>query len=213
MPSRHVSVPPLVIQRLPRYLACVQQLQANGAEWISSRLLAEQLGLTSSTVRQDFTHLDFRGTSRRGYAITELRDKLELILGVDRRWNVVVAGAGNLGRALILHEDFARRGFRIRAVFDIDPGKIGGRVGELEILPLADLAVTVGQLDCQIGILAVPANAAQEVADRMVDAGLSGLLNLALAHITAPPHVAVIDSRIIASLFELTHLISTRGDG
>ncbi len=197
-----------MVQRLPRYLAQVQQLHSAGTEWISSRLLAEQLGLTSSTVRQDFTHLDFRGTSRRGYATAELLDRLACMLGVDRHWNVVVAGAGNLGRALVLHEEFARRGFRIKAVFDCDPAKIGSRIGTLEVLPMALLADTIRLHGCRIGILAVPAAAAQDVAERMMAAGLTGLLNMALTHIAAPAGIAVVDSRIVANLFELTHLIS-----
>jgi len=166
------------------------------------------LGLTSSTVRQDLSHLDFSGTSKRGYETEGLFRVLVGVLGADKPWNMVVVGAGNLGRALALHEEFSRRGFHIRGIFDADPGKVGRKLGSLTVRRMDELPVLVPEWGVEMGIIAVPATAAQDVADRLIASGVRGLLNLALTHITVPQDVAIIDSRIVASLLELSHLVS-----
>ncbi len=208
MQSLKKTIPPSVVKRLPKYLAYVQSLCAEDIEWVSSNELAEQLGLTSSTVRQDFSYFDFSGISKRGYEAQGLRSMLESILGADTDWKIVVVGAGNLGRALALHEEFARRGFHIVGIFDTDPDKHGMPIGELEVQPMDQLDATVKRYDVTMGIVAVPAVAAQSVADLLVGAGVKGLLNMALTHVVAPDTVSVIDSRIVASLLELSHSVS-----
>jgi redox-sensing transcriptional repressor len=122
-------------------------------------------------------------------------------------WNCVVVGAGNLGAAIARHEEFARRGFSIQGIFDNDPRKIGRKVGPIVVRSLDEMPPFVGRHRTDIGILAVPAAAAQQVADLLIASGIKGLLNMALAHIVAPRRVAVMDSRIIVSLMELAHLI------
>ncbi len=204
------GLPPLVVRRLPKYLAYVQELGDAGVEWVSSNALAEQLGLTSSTVRQDFSYFEFRGTSKRGYEVHGLCRMLEAMLGVNREWRMVVVGAGNLGKALALHEEFGRRGFLICGVFDNDPSKVGRRIGKLTIQGMRELPAAIGDLKVSIGMIAVPAPAAQQVADLLIASGVTGLLNLALTHLVVPKWVSVIDSRIVASLLELTHLVTFR---
>ena len=176
--------------------------------WVSSSELAEQLGLTSSTVRQDFSYFDFSGISKRGYETIGLQNMLINILGVDTAWQVVVVGAGNLGHALSLHEEFPRRGFNIVGVFDADTAKHGMKIGHLSVKPMRELPTVVAKYGVNMGIVAVPAGAAQSVADLLVVSGVKGLLNMALTHIIVPPSVSVIDSRIVASLLELSHSIS-----
>lgn len=202
------TIPPSVVKRLPKYLAYVQALCAEDIEWVSSTELAEQLGLTSSTVRQDFSYFDFSGISKRGYETQGLQRMLMDILGANTTWKVVVVGAGNLGRALALHEEFARRGFHIVGIFDADEAKHGMKIGNLTVRSMQELGATVTQNDVTIGIVAVPAAAAQSVADMLILCGVKGLLNMALTHVVAPKTVAVIDSRIVASLLELSHAIS-----
>jgi redox-sensing transcriptional repressor len=202
-------LPRSVIGRLTKYLALVQDLCGEGVEWVSSHEIADSLGLTSSTVRQDLSHLDFSGISKRGYKAAGLREALVQELGADTTWSVVVVGAGNLGRALALHEEFARRGFNIRGIFDSDSRKIGRRVGALTVRSMRDLPNAVRRTKAEIGILAVPPSAAQGVADLLIASGIKGVLNLALTHITAPKRVTVIDARIVASLLELSHAIRT----
>ncbi len=208
MQSVKKSIPQSVVKRLPKYLAYVQTLHAEKTEWVSSTELAEQLGLTSSTVRQDFSYFDFSGISKRGYEVSGLQSMLKSILGADTEWKVVVVGAGNLGHALALHEDFARRGFNIVGIFDADPSKHGTEIGSLTVQPMDALNAVVERDDVTMGIVAVPATAAQSVADLLVHAGVKGLLNMALTHVIAPEGVSVIDSRIVASLLELSHAVS-----
>lgn len=208
MESQKKSIPPSVVKRLPKYLAYVQALCLQKVEWVSSSELAEQLGLTSSTVRQDFSYFDFSGISKRGYKTIGLQNMLINILGVDTAWQVVVVGAGNLGHALALHEEFPRRGFNIVGVFDADKTKHDMKIGHLSVKPMRELPTVVTQYGVNMGIVAVPADAAQSVADLLVVSGVKGLLNMALTHIIVPPSVSVIDSRIVASLLELSHSIS-----
>lgn len=201
------SIPPSVVQRLTKYLAHVQQRCSEGVEWVSSIELAQTLGLTSSTVRQDLSHVDFYGVSKRGYATEGLRRVLADLLGADKTWRLVVVGAGHLGQALAQHEEFQRRGLSICGIFDNDRKKIGLKVGKLAVQPMSGMPVCVSENAIDIGVIAVPALAAQYVADLLIASGIRGILNLSLAHIIAPRHVPVIDSRIVASLLELTHAI------
>jgi redox-sensing transcriptional repressor len=201
-------LPPAVVQRLTRYLARVQQLCAQGSDWVSSQDLADHFGLTSSTVRQDILHIDYSGVAKRGYATHALRRVLEKLLGADREWRLVVVGAGNMGQAISRHEEFQRRGFTICGIFDNDEKKIGRKVGRLTVQGMRELPPFIGAEGADIGVIAVPTAAAQAVADLLIAAGIRGILNLTLAHIVVPSRVAIIDSRIVSNLLELTHAIS-----
>jgi len=205
MSGSGTQIPRLVVRRLALYLDAIRRMRDDGVEWISSQELADALELTSSTVRQDLSHVDFSGISKRGYEAAGLAECLAAVLGADLEWRVVVVGAGNLGRALALHEEFRRRGFNIRAVFDSDERKTGSRVGDLVVQKTASLGAVVKRHSVDVGIIAVPAPAAQEVADALVAAGVRGLLNLSAAHVLVPDSVAVVDTRIVESLQELAH--------
>jgi redox-sensing transcriptional repressor len=211
--KKRQGIPPSVIRRLTKYLTEVQRLRLTGREWVSSQELAEALDLTSSTVRQDLTHLDFHGVSKRGYQTEGLQRVLARVMGADSVWKMVVVGAGNLGRALALHEEFHRRGFEICGIFDNDVRIIGKKVGRLNILGIRELPKVVGELKIDLGVIAVPPVAAQAVADLLIASGVRGLLNMALAHIVAPTRVCVTDARIVASLLELTHAVQSNASG
>lgn len=203
------SIPQSVVRRLTKYLTEVQSSIAAGSEWISSNELAEVLGLTSSTVRQDLSHLDFSGTSKKGYETTKLQKVIKGVLGADQEWKTVVIGAGNLGRAIALHGELARRGFMICAIFDTDPKRIGKKEGHITIKHSREIRKVIKESGIDIGIIAVPASAAQGVADQLVSAGVKGLLNLSLTHINVPEGISVIDTRMVSSLLELTHAITS----
>jgi redox-sensing transcriptional repressor len=211
MPNHGKAMPPSVVRRLTRYYAQVQDLRAQDVEWVSSQELADTLGLTSSTVRQDLSHVDFSGISKRGYETVGLESVLSEVLGVDTVWKTVVVGAGRLGMALALFDEFPRSGFRICGVFDSDPEKVGCDFGDgLSVQGMDALAAFVKRRRIDIGIIAVPAVAAQEAANGLVIAGVRGLLNLAYTHITTPDHVSVVDARILESLQELSHAIKSQ---
>lgn len=200
-------IPQSVVRRLPKYLTQAQRLRQAGVEWVSSAELGEALGLTSSTVRQDLSHIDFSGISKRGYLTAGLEAALAVTLGADHEVCCVVVGAGNLGRALALHEEFARQSFKICGVFDVNPAIVGKRVGKLVVQAMDDLAGVVCGQDVDIGIVAVPHSAAQQVADRLIVAGVRGLLNLTTAHLIVPRKVSVVDARVLASLRELAYAV------
>lgn len=201
------TIPPSVVRRLTKYLTQVQCMMSAGIEWVSSKALADELGLTSSTVRQDLSHLDFSGISKKGYEISKLKKVLMGVLGADKEWKTVVIGAGNLGSAIALHGELARRGFLICSIFDTDESKVGKKAGHLKISHFRDIAKVIKKESIDIGIIAVPAAAAQEVADKLIAAGVKGLLNLSLTHIAVPQGVSVIDARMVSSLLELTHAV------
>jgi len=206
-PNNVTKIPGSVIRRLPKYLVQAKRLRQEGIEWVSSDVLADTLALTPSTVRQDISHIDFHGISKRGYSTAGLETVLARTLGADQESVCVVIGAGNLGRALAIHEEFARQGFRICEVFDNNPAVIGKKVGRFMVQDMSELPNIVGRLKVMIGIVAVPHDAAQAVADRLVMAGVRGLLNMTTAHITVPERVALVDARIIASLRELAYAV------
>lgn len=201
-----------MIKRLTRYIVQLQYCMQEGMEWVSSKEIAQYLGLTSSTVRQDISHVDFSGISKRGYEVRKLSRVLENLLGVNSLWKLVVVGAGNLGKALALHEEFGRRGFKICGIFDTDVRKIGKKVGKLEIRSLKELPKVVGKEHVDIGVIAVPGSAAQSVADILIASGIKGLLNLTLTHIITPSRIPVTDSRVVANLMELTHAVRSLQD-
>lgn len=206
--SEHIPHP--VIRRLPKYLVHVQELREEGGEWASSQEIADALGLTSSTVRQDLSHMDLRGISKKGYETSQLEAVLRQILGADIMHHVVIIGAGHLGRALAEHGAFPRRGFEICGLFDRDEALIGKSFGNTEVMSIDDLATQAGKVKIDIGIIAVPSSAAQNVAERLVEVGVKAILNLAYKHIQVPPHVTVVDARIMESLQELAYALGKK---
>lgn len=210
MAAKRTRVPTPVIRRLPRYLIRVRELRRAGRAWASSKDLAEALDLTPSTVRQDVTHLDLVGVAKRGYEISRLEAAIAAKLGADVRHRCVIVGAGLLGRALALHGDMTDHGFVPYGIFDADPRRVGRKVGDLTIQPMSRLAATVRARRATIGIIAVPAAAAQDVAERLAAAGVRGILNLAHRHVRLPPRVPIVEARILARLQELAYAIRSR---
>jgi len=206
-------IPRPVVQRLPKYLAYSTELVSRGVEWVSSGDLAEALGLTSSTVRQDLSNLDLTGVSKRGYDTRRLQKVLHQELGTHRRQRIVIVGAGNLGCALGLHGGLKENGFDTCGIFDSSAQVVGRRVGRLKVRPMSALAGVVRNSRVDVGIVAVPADAAQEVADQLVAAGVKGLLNLTHVHVNVREGVGLIDARLLAGLQELSHAIRSRRKG
>jgi len=183
------KIPEMTIRRLSIYSRCLAQLGEDGVKTISSQELAERFHLNSAQVRKDLAYFGEFGIRGIGYYVANLRAELQRLLGLDREWRVVLVGFGNLGSALFHYRGFARQGFRVAAIVDDDPAKTGRRVDGLEILPLVELPLLVEQHGIQIGVIAVPAAAAQPVADRLVAAGVRAILNFAPARLKVPKDV------------------------
>jgi len=181
-----------------------------GQEWISSLELAEALEVTSSTVRQDLSWLDISGTAKRGYRTIDLEHAILTLIGRERGSNVVIVGAGNLGRALAMHEEFVRQGFMICGLFDSSRRVIGKKVGKLVVQSIDELPRLIEEKQVDIGVIAVPAKSAQAVADQLVNAGVQGLLNMSCAHVRTVEGVSVVEARMFSSLSLLSYAIKAR---
>jgi len=206
-------IPRPVVQRLPKYLAYSSELVQRGVDWVSSVELARALGLTSSTVRQDLSNLDLTGVAKRGYATLRMEKVLRRVLGTHRRQRIVIVGAGNLGCALALHGGLKENGFDTCGIFDSGSQVVGTRVGSLKVRPMSALRGVIRSSRVDVGIIAVPAEAAQEVADQLVAAGVKGLLNLAHVHLQVRESVGLVDARLLAGLQELSFAIRSRRKG
>jgi redox-sensing transcriptional repressor len=189
--TRSGPVPAAAVSRLTLYLRELEDLGSRGEESISSALLAERLGVTSASVRSDFQFIGVSGVSGRGYNIQYLIEQIKNALGLSLTQRTIVVGMGNLGRALISYPGFQSRGFEIVAAFDTDPKKIGVRIGRLSVFDLADLEQVVQEQQVSLAMLAVPADAALDVARRLWEAGVSGILNFAPTSLVGGEYVNV----------------------
>jgi redox-sensing transcriptional repressor len=189
--TRERSIPEATVGRLPVYLRALVDLAGSGTTTVSSEALAEAAGVNSAKVRKDLSHLGSYGTRGVGYDVAYLIHQIRRELGLTQHWSIVIVGIGNLGQALANYRGFAERGFDVAALIDADPGKVGVTVDGHVVRSIDDLAAVVAEHDIAIGVIATPASAVQEVADRMVDAGIRSILNFAPATISVPPGVSV----------------------
>jgi redox-sensing transcriptional repressor len=179
------------VRRLSLYLRFLQEAEAAGAETISSEELARRGGTTSAQVRKDLSLFGSFGKRGTGYSVSELVREIRSILGLTRPWRVAVVGAGRLGSALSSFRDFAARGFQIVAVYDADPGKIGMDWGGVLVQPDEEMDRTLRDEKVDVAIVAVPADAAQGVVDRIVKAGVRAVLNFAPVRLRVPAGVTL----------------------
>ncbi len=177
--------------RLPVYLRALVDMAERGVSTISSGDLAEAAGVNSAKVRKDLSYLGSYGTRGVGYDVAYLIHQVRRELGLTQHWPVLIAGAGNLGHALSNYRGFTERGFRIAAIVDKAPERVGERIGSVTVEHIDRLSEIVRRDDVAIGVICTPAAAAQEVADRMVTAGIRSILNFAPAVIAVPDHVSV----------------------
>lgn len=175
---------------MPRYLRLLDDMRESQST-VSSGELADAAGVNSANVRRDLSDLGFQGTRGVGYSVADLRSRIRRELGIDGRRQVAIVGAGNLGTALARYSGLGQRGFDVVAIYDVDPRRVGQRVGEVEVTNASSIVD-----DCKSGlfnmaILAVPAGSAQRVAEQLVGAGVSAILNFAPVRIIVPEEVPV----------------------
>jgi len=189
--ARTEKVPDIVVGRLPIYLRALTRLADEGWDVVSSQDLARLLGVSSAQIRKDFSHFGEFGKQGTGYRIAHLREQLAAILNVDREWEVALVGSGPLAEALLSENPLAGQGFRITAVFDSRPERVGLRLGALEILDAASLPDVVDANGMRAAIVAVPASQAQETVDELVQAGIKAILSYAPVTLRVPPEVRI----------------------
>ena len=185
------GIPEATVARLPVYLRALTMLADNDVATASSEDLAEAAGVNSAKLRKDLSYLGTYGTRGVGYDVNYLRYQIAREIGLTQDWSVVIIGIGNLGHALANYSGFVSRGFRVAALVDIDPDRVGEKVGDLPIAALDDLASIVQERGVSIGVIATPAASAQDVCDRLVAAGVTSVLNFAPTVLSVPDEVDV----------------------
>ncbi len=206
MPAKRV--PDIVVARLPLYLRALSAMQNGGKEFTSSQEMAQWLGISSAQIRKDLSHFGEFGKQGTGYSVAGLQEKLRQILNLEREWPIVIIGAGNIGSAVANYPGFAHRGFRVCAVFDNDPKKIGSMVGIYEVCDVHQLPEFVREHDIRLAMIAVPAESAQEVADLAIASGITAILNYAPVNLIVPEHVRVENIDPVLHLQHMTYYLS-----
>jgi redox-sensing transcriptional repressor len=202
------DIPDIVIGRLPIYLRALNQLARQRQEITSSRELGQLLGISSAQIRKDLSHFGGFGKQGTGYHVETLRKKLEQILNVDAEWSIVVVGAGHIGHALAHYGGFVNRGFRVVAVFDNDPKKVGTKTNSLNVQPMDQIEAFIDKHHIKLAMVAVPAEYAQAVADQLIDHGVRGILNYAPITLNVPEDVYVQYIDPVAELQHMTFYLS-----
>jgi redox-sensing transcriptional repressor len=179
------------VRRLSAYLRFLEEFEAQGHQTISSGALAAQGGTTSAQVRKDLSFFGSFGKRGLGYSVSALSSSLREILGLGRQWNVVIVGAGKIGAALAQYEGFRERGFKVVGVYDEDPARVGSRLDGVVVRDQRELESDIAKLKPHIALIAVPAESAQALVDRVVKAGVRAILNFAPTPLTVPEKVTL----------------------
>jgi len=204
------TLPITTIQRLPSYLRVVREMQQRGRDVVSSARLAELLKLEAIQVRKDFGYLGITGRPKTGYLVDELVNVIEHSLNWNRVADAILVGAGHLGKALMGYRGFANHGLVLRAAFDVNPELAGTKINGVTIHALEKLGSRIRKYNVKMAILTVSHDAAQEVADRLVDAGIEGIWNFTGKTLSVPDDVIVQDQDIAIGLAVLSAKLSAR---
>lgn len=201
-------IPEGVIERLPLYLGVLIQLRQDGQSTVSSARLGELTDVNPAQIRRDLTHFGSFGKRGVGYDIVTLVDRVQRILGADHVHRLALVGAGNLGSAIANYDGLRQHGFHVTAIFDADPHKVGSRIGDIIVQHIDDLARTVTDQNIRIGVIAVPPEAAQEVADRFTNAGVRILLNYTPVIVRVPATVTLHNTDPVHELLHTLYYLS-----
>ena len=184
-------IPDIVVGRLPIYLRALQGMHEENRRVTSSQELGERLGISAAQIREDLSQFGEFGKQGTGYSIDFLSDQISKILHVDRVWDIAVVGAGDIGSAVARYQGFTNRGMKVTMVFDNDPNKVGSQVGPFTVLDTKGLKETIREADIKVAMIATPSQAAQNVADELISAGVKAILNYAPINLTVPEDVRV----------------------
>jgi redox-sensing transcriptional repressor len=195
------------VGRLSLYLRRLEELRDEGTTRVSSSMLAHPLGINDAQVRKDLAALGTYGQPGIGYEGPELIIAIRHRLGLDRPWDTALVGVGNLARALLRYQGFLEHGFRLVALFDSDPAKIGQELDGRRIQPMSALPEAIPRLKIELAVITVPANAAQSVAEKLIAAGVRGLLNFTPGVLRVPEPVSVVNVDLTVQLEQLAFLV------
>ncbi|MBQ2473475.1 MULTISPECIES: redox-sensing transcriptional repressor Rex [Lachnospira] len=200
----------VVIRRLPRYYRYLGELVENDVQRISSKELSEKMKVTASQIRQDLNNFGGFGQQGYGYNVKYLYDKIGKILGVDEPHNMIVVGAGNIGRAICNYSDFSKRGFVIKGLFDNNPEVAGKEVAGVKVYNSEGIAQFIKDNNIEIVALTLPKVAAKEVANIVVEAGIKAIWNFAPVDLNLPKDVIVENVHLSESLMRLSYAIANQ---
>jgi len=198
------------VRRLSLYLRFLEEFEEQGATTVSSEILASRGGTTSAQVRKDLSFFGSFGKRGLGYQVPELKTRLRDILGLDRRYRVVVIGAGKIGSALVQYGGFGARGFDLVAIYDNDPAKVGRQWNGLVVRHVRELEADLAREQADIAAVVTPSEAAQAVAERLVSCGITAILNFAPVQLQVPEAVTVKTVNLVLELEALSYVLSTR---
>lgn len=201
-----------VIKRLPKYYRYLELIGDKGIIRVSSQELSKITGLTASQIRQDLNHFGAFGQQGYGYNVEELKIELEKIMGVDKPYNVVIIGFGNIGSALLNYSGFKKKGFKVVGIFDNSPEIIGNKANDVVIKDVSELEEVVTREKVDIAILAIPAIPAQEITDKLVACGIKGIWNFAPIDLKLPRNVVLENVHLDGSLLTLTYYMNSLKD-
>jgi redox-sensing transcriptional repressor rex len=209
MESKNIS--PAVIKRLPRYYRYLGDLLKSGIDRISSKELSERMQVTASQIRQDLNNFGGFGQQGYGYNVEYLYNEIAKILGLDKDYNLIIVGAGNLGTAITNYTDFAKRGFYVKQVFDIKPELIGKKLGDIEILGMDSLPDYIENNQVDIAAITVPKEMATETAAKLVKCGIKAIWNFAPVDLRLPKDVIVETIHLSDTLMRLSYSLKNKG--
>jgi redox-sensing transcriptional repressor len=201
-------IPKVVVKRLAKYYSALEKYISIGEENISSQNLADEVHVKASQLRKDLAYFGEFGTRGKGYDIAYLHDKIGEILGLESEWPIILAGMGHLGYALAAYKGLGIRGFRITGIFESDIKKIGKTVHGAKVYHIDELPRVVRENSVRIGVITVPAEAAQEVCDLMIESGIEAILNFAPVNLKSNKPVFIERVDISGELSTLSHLLT-----
>lgn len=206
--KEHIVISKATIDRLPLYFRTLRQIQQEGIEIISSEELGRRIGVTPEQIRKDLASFGEFGKKGVGYFVRELIRNIGEILGLHRNWNIAIVGVGHLGWALANYRNFASLGFNLAAIFDVDPAKIGQIIGGVEISDINRVEEVAKDKNIHIGVITVPAAYAQEVADKLVGAGVRGIWNFAPVKLNVPENIRLVSEDLSVGLSSISYYLS-----
>jgi len=204
----HIVISKATIDRLPLYFRTLRHIQEEGIEIISSEELGRRIGVTPEQIRKDLASFGEFGKKGVGYFVRELIRNIGEILGLHRNWNISIIGIGHLGWALANYRNFSSLGFNLAAIFDVDLSKVGLTINGVEVQHASALEAVLQERNIHIGVITVPAEQAQKIADRLVSAGVKGIWNFAPIRLNVPSHVRIISEDLSVGLSSLSYFLS-----
>lgn len=199
-----------VVKRLPRYYRYLEELLDNGVERISSGELSNKMGVTASQIRQDLNHFGGFGQQGYGYNVEYLYNEIAKILGMDRHHNIIIVGAGNLGKAIANYTNFTKRGFIVKGIFDSNAQVVGTECRGMKVMPMDEIEPFIKENNIEILALTIPKTSANDVAKIAVEAGIKGIWNFAHMDLTVPDSVVVENVHLSESLMTLSYKLSVQ---